>query len=82
MAVTHSFFNIMSSVIPLDQNGRCGEKNAKRTEFVQFFFTKKFVEIAFFGKRLRFRAKFKKGESTKNQILLSVDNQPNPYRPF
>ena len=27
--VTHSFFNIMSSVIPLDKNGGSGEKNAQ-----------------------------------------------------
>ena len=27
--LTHSFFNIMSSVIPLDKNGGSGEKNAQ-----------------------------------------------------
>ena len=27
--VNHSFFNIMSSVIPLDKNGGIGEKNAQ-----------------------------------------------------
>ena len=29
ITVTHSFFNIMSSVIPLNKNGGSGEKNAQ-----------------------------------------------------